>query len=194
MAREAENIYHDNIDLNNLIGDNNDPDEKELLPIGTLQAALFANQCEVTHSLNIGHTTLPFPTQMPRTLQTDEQKVLHQMFGIMGVNQATERSLQLAPSWILEKAVNLDLQRNLKDLYLAVNETTIPPYSNVIGSRFVYKIMTDKNDKKQFKARLCLHGHRDKLKNFIQKNASSAQFDVICLLQSVAAILSFELR
>lgn len=43
------------------------------------------------------------------------------------------------------------------------------------------------------KARLCPHGNRDKMKNDVRKDSSTAQFDEILLLLSLASMLHFRL-
>lgn len=126
-------------------------------------------------------------------LTSKEQDVLASIYEVIGSDQVTRKRMECAPQWILDKAVRSELEVNWKDAYVPIIESDVPRKANVITSHFVFKIKKEEGGKMRLKARLCPHGNRDKMKNDIRKDSATAQFDVIRLFCSMAAVLQFRL-
>ena len=142
---------------------------------------------------DVGVTQIVSPDQLPKMLQSSEQKVLREIKDVIGVRTASEHSLQFAPQWILQKAID-----NERDEYRKhVNEVdirTLPRDANIISSHHFFQVKHDGHeDSLKLKCRLVLHGNRDKHKDSIRSDSSTAQFAVIRIVLSFAAILSLNL-
>lgn len=87
---------------------------------------------------------------------------------------------------MLDKAVDNDVNEAWDGTNKEVPNTMVPSNSNIVGSHFVYETRI-KKDEKRLKARLRPHGNCDLEKGIVQKDSSTAQFDIICLLASTAA-------
>ncbi len=143
---------------------------------------------------DIGSTSTPRePPQLYAELQSRKQLVLQQIFDEIGTSQVNRKSLEFAPPWILETAFEEEHDGNWKEAYTIVPEKEVPAESNVISSHVVYKIKTSESGERKLKARIVPHGNRDKEKNDIRKDSSTAQFDCIRLVLSIAAIFNFRL-
>lgn len=94
---------------------------------------------------------------------------------------------------MIDKAEKSELESNWADYYVEVHEHDVAPSENVISTHFVYKVKSEEKNKKRLKERLCPHGNRGKMKHEIRKDSATAQFDVIRLICSIAAILRLRL-
>lgn len=83
--------------------------------------------------------------------------------------------MEFAPSRILEKAVEEEIEANLNNAMRAVNESKIPLLSNILSSDFVFKIKENEEGIENLKARLCPHDSRDKDKDLARKNFANAR-------------------
>ena len=142
---------------------------------------------------DVGITPIISPDQLPQILQSSEQNVLREIKGVIGDRTASEHSLQFAPQWILQKAI--DKERN--EYRKHVNELDIRTLSreaNIISSHHFFQVKHDGHeDSLKLKCRLVPQGSRDKNKESIRSDSSSAQFAVIRIVLSIAAILSLNL-
>lgn len=129
----------------------------------------------------------------PVELESEEQRVLDDIYGILGSEQVTRRKMECAPPWIVEKAVKTEYNSNWANSYIEMKDADVPKGANVIGSHIVDKVKVEENNRKRLKAHLCPHGNHDNEKDSIRKDSATAQFDVIRLLCSIAAFLRFRL-
>lgn len=126
-------------------------------------------------------------------LTSDEQKVLNEVYAVVGSDQVTRRHMECAPQWLVDKAVKAELDENWSDSYISVHEKKVAWNENIISAHFVYKVKTEEKGVRRLKARLCPHGIRDKMKDNIRKDSATAQFDVIRLICRIASVLRLRL-
>lgn len=62
-----------------------------------------------------------------------------------------------------------------------------PPNFNVVSSHVVYRMRSEEGSE-WLKVKLHAHGNRDNYKKTVRRNSSTAQFDIIKLLLSLAII------
>ena len=150
-----------------------------------------------THELpepekDIGDTALVSPPQLPHSLQSSEQVVLHDMKRVIGDGPVSEFKLQFAPRWIIDKAI-ADEKSNYHDAgaYKELHFREIPKGANVITSHHFFQIKNHAEEGRlRLKCRLVPHGNRDREKESVRKDSATAQFPIIRLLLSLATILS----
>ena len=152
--------------------------------------SFFTKKVVGNYALDIGKTDISSRLTRP-TLQSDEQHILSKFYGIVGKSQITRKSMEGLPSWIIQNAINREIEQNWTDAYEEVKETDVPRNANVISSHIVYALKSEENNTKRLKARLCPHGNRDQEKGNIRTDSSNAQFMVIRLLISLSTILNF---
>lgn len=121
-------------------------------------------------------------------LESTQQLTLDALYRIVGGKQMTRSKMGCAPAWILDKALQEELDSNWADTHDVVDERDVPANANVIPSHVVYRVKTEENSKRRLKARLCRNGNRDKLRKTVRKDSATAQFDIIRLLLSLATI------
>ena len=160
-----------------------------------LHGTLFTNRVLGNPLEDIGDTPRGKDTEgdKPVQLESQEQRVLDDLYGILGSEQVTRRKMECAPPWIVEKAVTAEYTSNWADAYIEVKDEDVRKGANVIGSHIVYKVKVEENGRKRLKARLCPHGNHDIEKDSVRKDSATAQFDVIRMLCSLATILNFRL-
>lgn len=124
-------------------------------------------------------------------LESCEQDELDKLYKAIGSEQVSYGKMSLAPAWLIEKAVREELTSNWNDAYVEVPEASVTSDANVVTSHFVFKIKVEEHGRKRLKARLCPHGNRNPMKIEIRRDSSTAQFDVIRLLMSLAVLLRF---
>lgn len=99
--------------------------------------------------------------------------------------------MEPAPAWLLDKAISSEMNTNWAHAYEKVKESEVPQGANVIGSHIIYKLKLEKHGKR-LKSLLCLHENRDKEKDGIRKDSSTAQFYIIRLIASMVASLIYQ--
>lgn len=183
---DTDNIYTD------IFGDESDTDEEEeLKPIGTA-ASLFTTTTVGNPEKDIGKMT-DVPRHADGQLQSTKQDTLTEIYKVVGGKQLTRSKMAFAPSWVLDSALQEELQSNWKDAYDTVDDREIGNNANVIPSHVLYKVKNEEHNTKRMKARLCPNGNRDRMKKTVRKDSATAQFDIIRLLLSIASILCFRL-
>lgn len=91
----------------------------------------------------------------------------------IGLKQVTIISLCFAPDWLLQDAIDSELDTNWKYPYVSVLLSSLPPAASIISSRFILKIK-DGDHELISKGRLVLHGNRDR-ERFIVRSDSTSQ-------------------
>lgn len=125
-------------------------------------------------------------------LESQRQMILKQMKGKIGSRQVTHSSLEFWPNWILDQALNSELTTNWKGVYTTVHETCIPHGANVISSHIVFKTKDDEDGNLKLKARLVLHGNRDRDRFSVRRDSASVDLSVVRIVLSLASILDFK--
>ncbi len=123
--------------------------------------------------------------------QSEEQRILSEFYKIVGGSPITRKAMEGLPSWIVQNAIDKEVNENWAGAYEEVCETDVPASANVISSHIVYVLKSEENNLKRLKARLCPHGNRDQEKGRIRNDSSNAQFMVIRLLISISTVLKF---
>lgn len=126
-----------------------------------------------------------------RSLGTSEQLVLRHINEKIGGRQVTEREIEFAPEWLLQKAVVKEYRDNWESAYKKIEWKEIPRDGNIISSHVVYKVKKSETGEQSMKARLVLHGNRDDKKEEIRKDSSAADMMVTRLILSLSTILRF---
>lgn len=90
----------------------------------------------------------------------DENLELKRLYSIVGSKQLTRKKKKCAPSWLLDKTVDKEVNEAWNGAYKEVPDSAILFNSNIIESHIVYKIKI-KEGKKRSMARLCPHGNHD---------------------------------
>lgn len=68
----------------------------------------------------------------------------------------------------------------------------LPQKPNMISSHHLFQVETDREGRKlKFKYPFSLHGNYDQDKDIVQKDSAVVKFPIICIVLSLAAILSF---
>lgn len=142
---------------------------------------------------DIGDTKVDNSSSFVGELESDQQKVLRQVHGMIGGRQVMLNELECAPSWLTGKALLKEHDENWADAYYEVRENTLPPDANIISSHVVYKVKTSEQGEHRMKARICPHGNRDDRKNDIRKDSATAQFDVIRFMLALVTFLPMQL-
>jgi len=136
---------------------------------------------------DIGDSQLPLPTHLPVELQSCEQTILQRIKSIYGYDAVTKSKLQFVPSWVLEKAEEKE-KSNYKESIEVVDRRDVPRSANIISSHFFFKLKEgDEPGQLALKCRCVPHGNRDKVKEELRSDSSTAQFPVIRSLLSLAA-------
>lgn len=106
-----------------------DINTEELRPFGhvnTMPTTSF--MCENTPvgnpELDIGKTTVSSPDDS-NTIKSDEQRELDKLFEMLGGKQLTRKKLECAPSWLLDKAVEEELEKTWKGAYILVPNSEV---------------------------------------------------------------------
>lgn len=73
-------------------------------------------------------------------LLRNEHADLDILYGIVGSKTLKRKELDLAPSWLLDKAISEEVDSNWADAYEVVHEKDVPEDANVIGSHIIFKI------------------------------------------------------
>lgn len=75
--------------------------------------------------------------------------------------------------------------------YREVRDVDVSKSANVINSRVVYKVKTEKGGRLRVKARICPHGNCDFMEDDVRKESSTAQFYLIRIMPSIATFTYF---
>ena len=113
---------------------------------------------------DIDGTALMSPPQLPHSLQSSEQLVLHEMKGVVGDGPVSEFKLQFAPRWIIDKAI-ADEKSNYHDAgaYRELHFRQTPKGTNVITSHHFFQIKNHAEEGRlRLKCRLVPYGNRDR--------------------------------
>ena len=143
-------------------------------------------------SRDVGQYIATTPPRPGTLLETNEQQVLEKIKSVIGNAQVTVSKLSFAPEWAVQNAFNAELE-NWKGVYSEMPESEVALNANVIRSHTVYKIKSDEHAKLKLKARIVAHGNEDKDRDAVRKDSAAAQFVIIRLLLSTAALRGFQL-
>jgi len=146
-----------------------------------------------TPDKDIGSTVIRSPPHIPYNLQSSEQELLRQAKSVLGKNQASEFKLQFVPRWIIDKSIATE-RENYHGAYEEVDFRDLPPNANIISSHHFFEIKHDGEEGKlKLKCRLVPHGNRDNDKDKVRKDSATAQFPIIRLVLSTAALLGMSI-
>lgn len=108
---------------------------------------------------------------------------------MIGFKQVTESEIQFAPEWKLNDALITELEENWNSAYTVVKSSELPRDANIIGSHTVYRVKEYDDGHLKMKARLVLHGNRDKDRFTFRKDSASADLAAVRLPISFSQIL-----
>lgn len=124
-----------------------------------------------------------------RDFVSDEKKVLDMIRRTFGTGQVTRHKLEGIPAWIVQKAVDKKHDKNWETAYDPAPVVNVSRTENIIASNVIYKLKIGDAVSMRFKAQIFLHGNRDRMKDEIRKDSSTAQCNVIRILLSMAAYM-----
>ncbi len=142
---------------------------------------------------DIGEYQFRMPTQLPLPLESSEQEVLKQIRKVIGDKAVSEKKLQFAPRWIIDKAIDAE-KMNYKASVEPICRLKLPRDSNIVSSHHFFVVKFDgESGKLKLRCRVVPHGNRDQLKNELRSDSSTAQFPVIRTVLSMAVIHKLKL-
>lgn len=142
-----------------------------------------------SHAANI--TSADDPSE--RELESDKDILLLLIRQRIGSKQVAASQLSFVPSWLLDEAVEEELAQNWQGAYELVGINSLPPDANVIASHVVFKVKDNQDGSLRLKARLVLHGNRDKDRFKVRRDSASAELFIVRVLLSISAILGFKI-
>lgn len=140
---------------------------------------------------DIGSTPMQKPDK--EHLERTEQEELKRLKAVVGEEEVSEFKLQFAPRWLLDAAIEAERNNYIEQKAIEkVSIKSLPPRSNIISSHHFFKVKTHgETGKLRLKCRLVPHGNRDKDKDSIRSDSSTAQFLCIRILLSLATLFKF---
>ena len=141
---------------------------------------------------DIGKTKITEPPDKVQ-LQSTRQIELHKIKDAVGYNEVSESKLQFVPQWVLNEAIQNELENyEKKKAFKRTNFRQVPRNSNIISSHHFFKVKADgPNNSLRLKCRLVPHGNKDVEKDNIRSDSSSAQFLAIRILLSLTTLFQF---
>ena len=114
---------------------------------------------------------------------------------VVGDKPTSEFKLQFAPQWIVDQAIAAEKENYLHaNAYQEVEYGQLPRNANIISSHHFFQIRCDGEEGKlKLKYRLVPHGNSDRDNDFVRKDSATAQFLIIRVVLSLAAIFSFSI-
>jgi hypothetical protein len=171
-----------------------DPETSSEQTLWTIQKALLVSEPHIDSpsrdigtEFNVDQSTPP----SVENLQDAEQIILRQIQDVIGNEDVSPRQLELVPSWLLEKAVNVEKTQYLQACQ-PFPRREVPSNSNILSSHHFFNVKKA-SDGLKLKCRLVPHGHRDREKEGLRTDSSTAQFPTIRLLLSLAVLYRFSL-
>lgn len=131
----------------------NMPADKACQDIGTI-ADKVCNTAEITNC----------------TLKSDRGRIVQDIQFKIGQHQVTAKSLEFVPQWLIEEALEKEMDNNWQGPYLEVTAFSIDRSANVIGSNMVYKVKVGDDAQPVMKARLVLHCNFDEDRFTVRRN------------------------
>ena len=125
-------------------------------------------------------------------LQSEQQLALERLYEATGGEQVTRSKMESAPPWLIQKALEDEINGAWDGAYEEVDERDLPAHANIISSHVVYKVKNEEGNTKRLKARLCPHGNRDREKGKIRTDSSNADFSLIRIMLSIARMLQLQ--
>lgn len=142
---------------------------------------------------DIGTVPIKSPPSKPFRLKSSEQEVLRHVRDVIGTETVSESRLQFAPQWLISKSIQKEKDNyQKKEAYEEVDVRTLPKGSNIISSHHFFQVKNDGDEETlKLKCRLVPHGNRDKDKDEVRKDSSTAQFLIIRIVLSILAMFNF---
>ena len=166
-------------------------------PVPTLSKSLDLN---ATHEAaqpekDIGENLVVAPSELPFHLASSKQKVLQQIQSVVGNKPTSKFKIQFVPQWIVDQAIAEEKENyDRAEAYKEVSYGKLPRNANVISSHHFFQVKTDgEGGKLKIICRLVPHGNRDRDNEFVRKDSATAQFPIIRIVISLAAIMSFSI-
>lgn len=76
-------------------------------------------------------------------LDTQRQVILEKVKAEIGARQVSAGSIKFAPDWLLQEAIQSELDSNWKGAYMPIPITSVPRGANLISSHLVFKVKED---------------------------------------------------
>lgn len=124
-----------------------------------------------------------------QTLQSNEKAILHDIYANIGPRQVSSSALAFAPSWVVEKAMNDEHDKNWKDAYEEANERDLAEDANIVSSHSIFKVKKDDLGNMKLKGRIVIHGNHDADRDKVRADCAAADMAVIRMLISIGTCL-----
>lgn len=119
--------------------------------------------------------------------------MLNDVKRVNGHRQVTSPELKFALQWLLDESLNKELRTNWKDAYMEVEPSAIAKDDNVISSHIIHKVNEGDDRMPIMKARLVLHGNRDRDRFSFRRDSAFADLSIVRLLISLPMVLDFKI-
>ena len=144
-------------------------------------------------SKDVGNVLIAAPPDIPTSRKTSEQEILKRAREVLGEKPLSEHQLQFVPQWVIDKSIAKE-KENYNGAYEELHISQLPPNANLISSHHFFQLKHEgETDKLRLQCRLVPHGNRDRDKDSVRKDSATAQFPIISIVLSIAAILGMAL-
>lgn len=126
-------------------------------------------------------------------LSFEKQLILTKIREYIRQREVISSEVAFAPSWLLDDALHSEISENWKHAYLEISALEVGAQASLIELHVVYKVKDDVRFYLLLKARLVLHGNRDRDRFSVCRDSASADLSVVRLLISLSQILDFKL-
>lgn len=147
--------------------------------------------CNALHVQDIGEYTPNTSTIFGTRLNSQEADILHDIRDKIGAGQVNSSAISFSPPWIVEKALQSEMDDKWSEAFVEVAEAKLPGDANVISSDVVLKIKTKDDESLKIKAQIVVHGNRDTAREKVGSDCAAADMDVIRMVLCMAACLGF---
>ncbi len=115
-------------------------------------------------------------------------EIKKQIRAFIGDNDVPESRPQFSPAWILEKAKQQEY-KNYMDSVQIFSLSSLPRSANIVSFPHFFKVkFHGETGKLKLKCRIVPHGNKNQLKDEIRSESSIAQFPIIRMVLSMAAL------
>lgn len=105
-------------------------------------------------------------------LSSQKQNILAAVKSRVKQRQVTASTLEFAPQWLLDEALQAEIDDNCHGAFSEIPAFTIEENANVIRSHVVHKVKEENNGTLKLKARLVLHGNRNKDRFTVRRDSA----------------------
>lgn len=110
----------------------------------SVHASLFIKRTMRDLGVDIGNKGGTSNDNMPPCLETTERKKLDRLYNIVGRKQLSPSRMKCTPQWLLDKAINEEVEQNRAKPVHPIHERHVPKKVGVIMLRYCTKSRLNK--------------------------------------------------